>query len=292
NSYSNATVFSAILESGNTTKTENWTCGLRVYDGDEYSDWVNSSKLEILNTLPVVTLVSPANYNITTNRTPEFSWSGSDDDGDSLYYDVNISCYPQCSIDNRLIEDIGGDETYVITAYLQYLKDNNDYYNWSVRASDDAGDTYGEWADDWKIEIQAEVIMSLPVDNINFGSLGMDATSNTTGGSPAPFEIQNDGNCLLNISLNATDLWTSIFGNSSYYQYKIDNKTGEEGSFNWDLSDIDWTQVPNSNQIVIVKLNWSDATDSAEMDLLVTVPPQESAGDKSSTLHFTAELGE
>jgi len=26
--------------------------------------------------------------------------------------------------------------------------------------------------------------------------------------------------------------------------------------------------------------------------LLVTVPPQESAGDKSSTLHFTAELGE
>ncbi|MBU4070454.1 MAG: hypothetical protein KJ646_05720, partial [Nanoarchaeota archaeon] len=47
NSYSNATVFSAILESGNTTKTENWTCGLRVYDGDEYSDWVNSSKLEI-----------------------------------------------------------------------------------------------------------------------------------------------------------------------------------------------------------------------------------------------------
>jgi len=72
----------------------------------------------------------------------------------------------------------------------------------------------------------------------------------------------------------------------------VDNKTGEEGAFNWDLSDIDWAQVLNNTQIVMVELNWSDATDSAEMDLLVTVPPQESAGDKSSTLHFTADLGE
>ena len=99
------------------------------------------------------------------------------------------------------------------------------------------------------------------------------------------FEIQNDGNCLLNISLNAIDLWTSIFGNSSYYQFKFDNHTLEKRAFNW-------TQVPSSTQVVMVELNWSDANDLAEMDLLVTVPSQEPAGDKSSTLHFTAELGE
>jgi len=167
--------------------------------------------------------------------------------------------------------------------------------NYSGRIYDDdpeEGDTYGDWADYWKIEIQAEVTISLPVDNINFGSLGMDATINTTGGSPPPFEIQNDGNCFLNISLNATDLWTSIFGNSSYYQFKVDNKTGEQGSFNWTTSQTSWHYVPNSTEAAIFGFNWSDATDLAEMDLLVTLPSQEPAGDKSSTLHFTADLGE
>ena len=154
------------------------------------------------------------------------------------------------------------------------------------------GDSHGNWADERKLEIQSEVIISLPVDNVNFGSLTMDATDNTTDNSPLPFEIQNDGNCLLNISLNATDLWASIFGSSSYYQYKFDNKTGEAGSFNWAQTQTDWAQVPNSTQLAMVELNWSDATDSAEIDLLVSVPPQELAGDKSSTLHFTAKLGE
>jgi len=82
-----------------------------------------------------------------------------------------------------------------------------------------------------------------------------------------------------------------IFNNSVYAVKDVqvfksfDNNILEKRAFNW-------TQVPNFTQIVIVEFNWSDANDSAEMDLLVTVPSQESAGDKSSTLHFTADLGE
>jgi len=208
---------------------------------------------------------------------------------------INVSDFNLIPI-KQVYENIHGGEIYFSDLENKLLKIKliiKENYDGQIYDDNlEAGDTYGDWADYRKIEIQAEVTISLPVDNINFGFIGMGATNDTTDNSSAPFEIQNDGNCLLNISLNATDLWASIFGNSSYYQLKVDNKTGEEGAFNWDLSDIDWAQVLNNTQIVMVELNWSDATDSAEMDLLVTVPPQESAGDKSSTLHFTADLGE
>ncbi|MBU2052741.1 MAG: hypothetical protein KJ721_00700 [Nanoarchaeota archaeon] len=290
NSYSNNTLFSAILDSGNTTKGQNWICSLRLYDGISYSSWGNSSNLIIGNTLPIVTLLSPEDGNITTNRTPEFRWNeGTDEDGDNLTYDLNITCYPGCSVGNRLYSGIS-ELNKTLTNYLQYLKDNNFYYNWTVRANDGFGD--GPWATPRKIEIQAEVDITLLNNTIAFGALNAEETSNTTDDSPLPFLIQNDGNCFTNVSINASNLWTSVANPSDYFKYKIDNKSGEEGSFNWLQSNTIWTQVPNTTQLAIAEFNWSDATDSAEIDLLVTAPAAEGAGDKSSTVYFTASLGE
>ena len=296
-SYLNASTFSAILESENTSKSENWTCSLRLYDGELYSGWGNSSDLEILNTLPTVILSSPPDNNITTNRTPEFSWSGSDDDNDGLTYEFNITLYDDgspgaiCS-DTRSNVDTGSNESYVITPYLNCLTDNDYHYNWTVRASDDSGVTYGNWATARRIDIQSQIITSLPNNTVNFGTMNISDSKNTTTDNPLPLLLQNDGNCMLNVTINATDLWQSISGNSSYFQYKIDNKSTENGSFNWLLSQTSWQQTPNTSQIAIVEFNWSDLTDTAEVDILVTVPAGEGSGDRSSTIYLTSSLGE
>ena len=50
--------------------------------------------------------------------------------------------------------------------------------------------------------------------------------------------------------------------------------------------------MPIIEETSIVELNWSDLVDSAEIDLNITVPSQEVAGNKESTVYFTASLGE
>src|SRR3989339_702170 len=205
NSYADGTTFSAILDDGNTTKLENWTCQIRLYDGALYSDWGVSSNLTILNTLPTVNLVSPNNYNTTTNRTPQFSWSGQDDDSDSLTYDLNLTCYSTlgggCIQYDRYISGISA-TSYIITQYLEALSDNDYYYNWSVKASDDSGVTYGNYAlPKRRIDINAELIITLINDTVSFGTLQFQGTANTSTNSPWPFLLQNDGNCMLNISI-------------------------------------------------------------------------------------------
>ena len=291
-SYANATYFSALLDSANTTKGDNWTCGLRTYDGELSSSWVNSSNLTILNTLPNATLSSPANNNVTEDRTPTFTWSGSDDDNDALTYQLNLTCFPACSIDNRLESE--ATTSHTIINYLQYLKDNNFYYNWTVRASDDAGATYGDWATPTrKIEFQSSIEIVLVNDTVQFGALAMGSTEDTSDDNPYPFLLRNDGNAFVNVSLNATNLWNSVVNPSEYYRYKIDNKSGEEGSFNWAQSKNAWTNMPNGTyEIAIVSLNWDDATDSVEIDSLVTVPSNEGSGNRESMIVFQGELGE
>jgi hypothetical protein len=117
----------------------------------------------------------------------------------------------------------------------------------------------------------------------------MGQTANKTTNDPVPLSIRNDGNSFahINISDNTSLLWTSQPSASEYYRYRIDNVTGEEGSFNWTNSTTIWTNVPTSNNTVISYLNYTDATDSAEIEILVTVPSQEPAGTKSSRIVFT-----
>ena len=59
------------------------------------------------------------------------------------------------------------------------------------------------------------------------------------------------------------------------------------GAFNWTGSQTAWADVPASNTTVIDFFNYTDATDSAEIDVYVEVPPGEGAGTKSSQIVFT-----
>ncbi|MCK4997486.1 hypothetical protein KAS08_04225 [Candidatus Pacearchaeota archaeon] len=90
NSYLNGTFFNAILLSSNTTNGDNWTCSMRGYDGIDYSTWVNSSSLSVIDPgIPIeVNIVSPTpqSYstsniyiNVTTNKITD--WCGYSLDG-------------------------------------------------------------------------------------------------------------------------------------------------------------------------------------------------------------------
>jgi hypothetical protein len=291
NSYENGTAFSATLSNSYTTKGETWKCNINITDSTEYAA-ADSNTLTILNTPPSVSLVSPGNGDAVTNRTPTFVWSGSDDDGDSMTYEFNISLVPAstCSEADR---DVGGisNENYTLTSDLKCLFDNGDYYLWSARAND--GSDWSDWASYYTLKINAVVAISLPTNSIDFGLIERLKSKNTTGDLPAPFVIQNDGNVLVNITAEATNLWNSVVNPNAYYKFKIANST-ETNAFNWGSSITIFTNMPASgnSEMCIAELAYPDDKDSAEIDIYVEVPAAEAAGSRSSNVTLTASLGE
>jgi hypothetical protein len=235
----------------------------------------------------------PADGSSTTDRTPEFNWTSNDDDGDSLTYEINITPYYG---ENPSAQDVRSDAgisplSYVPSPDLQMLYDNGYHYEWKVRAND--GDVDGNWTSNWTINISALVSVKLLESVINFGSMTPGNSNDTTDAGLNPFKIENNGTVFVNVSVNASSLWTSVVTSSSYYRSKVDNVTGEEGAFSWLSSLVDWFNVPFTGYVVMIdNLNYSDATDSAEIDIFIEVPSGEDPGVKSSTIVLKAELAE
>ncbi len=280
------------IVSNETRKGQNWTClvtGNDLYDGIP----VLSNQLIIRNSLPTVTLTSPADGNVTDNRTPMFTWTGYDADGDSLSYEINLTTFYD-PFTSSPCSDIRGDTTsnsyYIPTTDLSCLKDNGVYYVWSVRAND--GESNGSWSASRTINITALMTISLPVKSIDFGNMMINEANDTSDDAPAPFIIQNDGNSLANVTMSANNLWQSIANPSEYYKFKIDNVTGENYAFNWSGSATSFTNVSSAQLNAIHILNYSNIKDSAEVDVYVKVPPNEPPTVRNSTMTFYASLGE
>jgi hypothetical protein len=51
-----------------------------------------------------------------------------------------------------------------------------------------------------------------------------------------------------------------------------------------------WFNVPDVNYTMIDFLNYSNASDEVEIDIRIQAPPGETAGSKSSSIWFVAEL--
>jgi hypothetical protein len=283
--------FVADLGYKNTTRGENWSCGVRAYDGVGLSNWTNSSGLIILNSPPVVTLVSPSDGALVTNRTPTFNWTGFDEDNDNVIsYDFNITLVPAslCTDSDQSLLNFSDDN--VTISALNCFFDNGDYYVWGVRGHDNS--SVGDWSY-FNMNLSAVVDISMPVSSINFGVIPFLGSNNTTNNSPAPFVVQNNGNSFININISATDLWNSVANPSEYYQMKIDNVSGEEGAFNRSGSTTSFVYVPAlNNTIFISRLNYLDAIDSAEADVYVKVPSNEIPTSKSSTVTFVSSFAE
>jgi hypothetical protein len=294
NSYSSGVLFNAVLLSGNTTKHDNWSCAIRLDDGQLYSDWGYSENLTILNTPPVVTLSYPLNINIT-DRIVTFNWTCSDDDDDlCVEYEFEMDCikyygsYDEYGVQYHFADGIT-ENNY--TRFAQCILDNGYGYNWSVRASD--SEDFGEWVSG-SFNVTGVIGIELERSSINFGSLDVYGTPNdTTSDNPEPFLMKNIGNVLVNISHNATQLFDSRPSESDDYKIKVDNVTGEVGAFRWVSSVFDWINVSLTGQVFLIdRLNYTETNNSAEIDIYVRAPSGESPGEKSSIVIFEPVLAE
>jgi len=264
-----------------------------------YEEKVSAGQISIrVNNLPTVELLSPENNTNTFNRTVNFTWDGTDLDGDSLIYEFNITLRGgtgMCSDSRTNINNLVS-ESYVITPYLKCFSEDGYYYEWTVRASDDNGVSWGSWAIPWRVNISSVVSINLTTDTINFGSLliGVNGSDSTDDNSPQPFILENDGNSLVNVSINATNLWQTVANPSNYFLYRF-GSSSEAGAFDFLRSVVTYTPVPNNlaADIVLVNFNWSDSNDSARIDLNVTIPGmEEGAGPRSSLITFIAKRAE
>jgi len=147
-----------------------------------------------------------------------------------------------------------------------------------------------------KVNVTGVVAISLPVNTVDFGSIFQGYSDNTTDNNPAPLKVQNDGGVNVNVSIARDGSSAALFSgtgggdNTASFQFKIDQTT-ETGSFNYTESTTTWTNVPGTTALdsVIAMLDYHDSTDSAEVDLLINVPSDETPGAKNETLVFTAE---
>jgi len=78
------TISTPVLESTMTSKSDSWMVEIRVNDGTDWSTWVASSSIEIVNTPPVLESASLSASEALTDQDITLSSTMSDVDGDSL----------------------------------------------------------------------------------------------------------------------------------------------------------------------------------------------------------------
>jgi len=133
--------------------------------------------------------------------------------------------------------------------------------------------------------------ISTVLDNVYLGNLTIgDSNSTQNGTINDGFQVQNDGNVPLNISMSATNLFSSAANPSSYYLFLVSdagNGTNNESVWIESGTILVWTNVPATNTQIIEALNDSEGWDIVEVDINITVPVSETAGLKESTVTFT-----
>ena len=252
-------------------------------DSDNNKNQTDLFNFTIANTPPEqIILINPPDQNKTFYLQPNFTWFEGDDlDNNTLTYQINITCVGGCSQDNRL-------KNTSLTSFqpnlLEFFLDEGFNYLRSVTAYDN---NQGPVSEVRNLSIEILVALTIVNDTISFGNMTNLETNDTTNDSPPPFITQNDGNSNITINISILDdLWDSVSSPSSNFQFKIDNVSGEEGSFNGSGSILTFTNLDTINISAIKQLNFLNQTDSAEVDIKVVVPPDELPGIKSSTLIF------
>ena len=237
-----------------------------------------------------VTLLSPDNATTTlTNRTVTFVWSNATDaDDDDLTYNLLVDDNQDFTSTNINIT-IPGNSAPNITYFSTTELSTDTKYFWKVAANDT--NSNGSYSAIKEFTIASTVALSLNTSQVDFGSPGLGDIINTTLNNPSPIVIQNDGNVLSDLNLSLIDdLWVMKSAPSSFFRYKADNATGttqETGSFNYTGSITTFTNIPLTNESFVKKLNYTDSNDTAELDLEITIPTDEPAGNKSAILIIT-----
>jgi len=160
------------------------------------------------------------------------------------------------------------------------------------------------------VNVSDTVAISLVRSVVSFGNQSLSKSNETSSAglsnTPLPFTVQNDGNLWTNVTIDATNLFSSSeAANPSYYYRANSSLTGGEasslngtcalggascangtgGSYN-----ITWINIPltgGSSSLIIAGMHYANASDLVAVNINMTVPSVESAGNKTSTVTFT-----
>lgn len=146
--------------------------------------------------------------------------------------------------------------------------------------------------------VSATTVLTFTVSSIAFGSLDLGNQSDTADGSPAPFTLQNDGSVDANITISATNLFstkpTSDNSNDGYLAFYSFNVTvNEAGTVPFTNSTYlavntsqtgSWKSMPGAARWIANCTDFSITSDALNIDINVTVPRDEPSGSKSSTV--------
>jgi hypothetical protein len=141
------------------------------------------------------------------------------------------------------------------------------------------------------LTVTSTVAITLQQNAVNLGSLAPGVTNQTSGltTNNTAFNLTNDGNVKVNVTINASILWSTTPNPTANYQFAVNNTT--QGScYEFAESTTTWTNMPgNTTPTAFLRaLNYSDTCDSAKTEIKVTVPAIEPTGSKSSTVTFIA----
>ena len=146
------------LSSGNTSKGENWTCGIIPYDEYNYGNQKNSTDAIILNAPPSIPIqLEPENgTGSAIYSTITFIWDNSTDadtDNPTITYDLEIYNESNMQTANLIYNKTniteGSQNTSIAINLSDFTTKDDDYY-WRVRAND--SEDVSDWSPNWTFQ--------------------------------------------------------------------------------------------------------------------------------------------
>ncbi len=285
NLFSNRT---AHFASNETTSGENWTVMAYTNDGIEDGNFSISNQLIVRgnNISSIPALASPAEGNTTTNRTPLFTWNTSidNDPGDIPVYHFQVDDSIDFSNPEINVSDLTNSSaenlTYQITSELGV---DTTYY-WRVRSFD--GEDFSSFSSSRSFTVQSYLSVTLWTDVVNFSIIVRDQNVSTPDNT-TPFRIENSGNIQSNVTITASQFFSSVSFPTEYYRFRV--AENETGSFNTTSSQLEWLNMNGTTTPHVWNLDWHNHKNDVLVHLNVLAPHDEGAGWKSSTVTFTIE---
>jgi hypothetical protein len=263
-------------------RNESWNCSITPVDATGLNgSTVRSNATRIIGSAPLnATLLYPAHNNQTVfERFVNFTWNASNElDGDQVNYSLNLttSGIGGCAIQTQ-------QTNLQSTNYTFGELCTDSYYNWTVKACDIDG--CSGWTTVFNFSIASVTSIRLLNNNTNFGSLTVGQTIDTSDNVVMPFWIENDGNVFVNVTVVANNSpFTSVGLNNIAFQYKA--RANESNAFDTSTSPLLYTPLNASYTNACNRLNYTDATDAAFIDINITVPINEPPGNKVANISF------
>ena len=136
-----------------------------------------------------------------------------------------------------------------------------------------------------------DTTISMVKSTVSFESMAINDFNNTDDDYPNPFVIRNDGNVNVNITIEATNLFSTDANPTQNYQWNstmnetssLQNNIAGENLFGY--NNMPAFGAPTK---CIGQLKDADANDQATININITIPSVETGGNKTSTVTFVA----